>query len=63
MENKTKTIKIKENLYENLSIYAKCCMPKGTIDETAERLIQIGIAATQTQLGINHFLKQNPNTD
>ncbi|MGD0071878.1 MAG: hypothetical protein ABSB71_10005 [Candidatus Bathyarchaeia archaeon] len=59
----TKTIKISDDLYANMSIYAKCCIPEKTIDETAEKLLQIGMDAAQVHLGIAQFLKRNPNTD
>jgi hypothetical protein len=59
----TKTIKIKDDLYANISLYAKCCVPEKTIDETAAALLQISMDAMQLHLGVAHLLQRNPNTD
>jgi hypothetical protein len=54
----TKTIKISDDLYANMTIYAKCCVPEKTIDETAAALLQIGMDAAQVHLGIAQLLKR-----
>jgi predicted CopG family antitoxin len=52
----TKTIKISDDLYANLTIYAKAS--EQSVDVTAQELIEIGIATLDVQLAVKRIIKK-----